>query len=235
LLLLAAIMAAPSLTDGQLATNGLPYVLTSRLGTTVGKIFLIDVTVAICVCTLAIQTASTRMMFSMSRDGVLPFSRSLAAVNPVTGTPIMPAIVTGVLSAVLLLVNVGKPALFTDLTSACIVTLYAAYLFVTLPLLIRRLRGTIGGETDGQIFSLGRWGLAINVGAVLYGGLMAINMAWPRASVYDPANGGWYLQWFSVLLLVGTAVTGALAYAHLRRSKRIVPLAGELAGAPAQA
>jgi urea carboxylase system permease len=235
LLLLAAIMAAPSLTDGQLATNGLPYVLTSRLGTTVGKIFLIDVTVAICVCTLAIQTASTRMMFSMSRDGVLPFSRSLAAVNPVTGTPIMPAIVTGVLSAVLLLVNVGKPALFTDLTSACIVTLYAAYLFVTLPLLIRRLRGTIGGETDGQIFSLGRWGLAINVGAVVYGGLMAINMAWPRASVYDPANGGWYLQWFSVLLLVGTAVTGALAYAHLRRSKRIVPLAGELAGAPAQA
>jgi hypothetical protein len=64
---------------------------------------------------------------------------------------------------------------------------------------------------------------------------MAINMAWPRASVYDPSNGGWYLQWFSVLLLVGTAVTGALAYAHLRRSKRIVPLAGELAGAPAQA
>jgi urea carboxylase system permease len=230
LLLLAAIMAAPSLTNGQLGLNGLPYVLTSRLGTTVGKIFLIDVTVAICVCTLAIQTASTRMMFSMSRDGVLPFSRSLARVNDVTGTPIMPAIVTGLLSALLLLVNVGKPALFTDLTSACIVTLYAAYLFVTVPLLIRRLRGTIGGETDGQNFSLGRWGLAINIGAVVYGGLMTVNMAWPRASVYDPANGGWYLQWFSILLLAGTAVTGALAYAHLRRSKRIAPLANELPG-----
>jgi hypothetical protein len=147
----------------------------------------------------------------------------------------MPAILTGVLSAALLLVNVGKAALFTDLTSACIVTLYAAYLFVTVPLLIRRLRGSIGGETDGRNFSLGRWGLAVNVGAVVYGGLMTINMAWPRASVYDPANGGWYLQWFSVLLLVGTGLTGALAYAHLRRSKRIAPLAGELASAPAQA
>jgi Amino acid permease len=31
-LLLAALMAAPSLTDGQLATGGLPYVVTSRLG-----------------------------------------------------------------------------------------------------------------------------------------------------------------------------------------------------------
>ena len=97
LLLLAAIMAAPSLTNGQLATNGLPYVLTSRLGTTVGKIFLCDVTIAISVCTLAIQTASTRMMFSMSRDGALPGARVLGRVNQVTGTPIAPAIVTGVL------------------------------------------------------------------------------------------------------------------------------------------
>jgi urea carboxylase system permease len=235
LLLLAAIMAAPSLTDGQLATGGLPYVLTSRLGTTVGKIFLVDVTVAICVCTLAIQTAASRMIFSMSRDGALPFSRSLAKVNPVTGTPIGPALVVGLLSAALLFVNVGKPALFTDLTSACIVTLYAAYLFVTIPMLIRRLRGGIGGETDGKIFSLGRWGLPVNIGAVLYGGLMTINMAWPRASVYDPTGGSWYLQWFSVLLLLGTFVTGAISYAYLRRAQRIPAGATEVAAVPAGA
>jgi urea carboxylase system permease len=219
LLLLAAIMAAPSLTDGQLATGGLPYVLTSQLGSTVGKIFLVDVTIAICVCTLAIQTASTRMMFSMSRDGALPFSPALAKVNPVTGTPVMPAIVTGLLAAALLVVNLGKAAVFTDLTSACIVTLYAAYLFVTVPLLIRRLRGGLGGETDGETFSLGRFGLAINVGAVVYGALMTINMAWPRASVYDPAGGGWYLRWFSVLLLVAIFLSGALAYARVRQRR----------------
>ena len=234
LLLLAAIMAAPSLTDGNLATGGLPYVLTSRLGSTVGKIFLVDVTVAICVCTLAIHTAATRMMFSMSRDGSLPFSRRLAAVNPVTGTPILPAVVVGGLSAALLVVNVGKAALFTDLTSACIVTLYAAYLFVTVPLLIRRLRGGVGGKVDAEHFSLGRFGLAINVGAVLYGAAMTVNMAWPRASVYDPAGDGWVLRWFSVLLLLGTLMTGALAYAHLRRRERIVPV-GELAAAGARA
>jgi urea carboxylase system permease len=233
LLLLAAIMAAPSLTNGQLATNGLPYVLTARLGSTVGKIFLVDVTVAICVCTLAIQTAASRMMFSMSRDRALPFSRSLAKVSSVTGAPIAPALVVGVLSAALLLVNVGKPALFTDLTSACIVTLYAAYLFVTVPMLVRRLRGGIGGETDGEIFSLGRWGLLVNIAAVLYGGLMTVNMAWPRASVYNPTGGSWYLQWFSVLL-AGTFVTGAVAYAYLRRENRLVA-AGASASAPAPA
>jgi urea carboxylase system permease len=224
LLLLAAIMAAPSLTNGQLATGGLPYVLTSRLGSTVGKIFLVDVTVAICVCTLAIQTAATRMMFSMSRDGALPFAGALGRVNDVTGTPIMPAIVTGVLSAALLVVNVGKPALFLDLTSACIVTLYVAYLFVTVPSLIRRLQGGLGGEERGTRFSLGRWGLAVNIGAVVYGVLMTVNMAWPRASVYDPAGGSWYLQWFSILLLAGAALTGAAAFLYLRRANRITAL-----------
>lgn len=224
LLLLAAILAAPSLTNGQLATGGLPYVLTSRLGSTVGKIFLVDVTIAISVCTLAIQTAATRMMFSMSRDGALPFSGVLGHVNEVTGTPVAPAILTGVLSAALLVVNLGKPALFTDLTSACIVTLYAAYLFVTVPSLYRRLRGGLGGEERGVRFSLGRWGVPINIAAVVYGGLMTINMAWPRASVYDPTGGDWYLQWFSVLLLVGTGIVGAAAYGYLRRANRITAL-----------
>ena len=158
LLLLAAILAAPKLTDPNLATGGLPYILTSRLGSTVGKLFLCDVVVAISVCTLAIHTAATRMMFSMSRDRALPFSGALARVNDTTGTPILPAIVVGVLSEALLVINLGKAELFTDLTSACIVTLYAAYLFVTIPSLIKRLRGGLGGETDGKHFSLGGWG-----------------------------------------------------------------------------
>lgn len=82
LLLLGGILAAPSLTDGRLATEGLSYVLTSSLGDGVGKALLADVVVAIAVATLAIQTAGSRMLFSMARDGVLPFSSRLAKVSP---------------------------------------------------------------------------------------------------------------------------------------------------------
>lgn len=223
LLLLAAIVAAPSLTDGKLAAGGLPFVLTSRLGTTVGRIFLADVGVAICVATLAIQTAATRMTFSMARDGVLPFSKTLARVNGRTGTPIMPALVTGFVAAAVLLVNVGQPALFTDLTSVVIVMLYGAYLMVTVPLLRARLKGMeapTGRTADGSsLFSLGRLGLPINVAAVLYGGLMMINIAWPRAAVYDPAGGHWYLRWFSVLFVLGTLAVGILAWLRQREER----------------
>jgi amino acid transporter len=108
LLLVGALMAAPSVTDGKLGTEGLPYVLTSRLGTGVGKALLIDVAIAITVCTLAVQTAATRLTFSMSRDRVLPWSRQLAKVNVRTGAPILPAIVVGLVAVAILVVNVGR-------------------------------------------------------------------------------------------------------------------------------
>src|SRR4051794_14543783 len=184
LMLLVALMAAPSLTDGRLATEGLPYVLTSRLGETGGRGLLVDVAIAIAVCTLAIQTAGSRMVFSMARDGVVPFSAALSRVSPRTGAPALPAIVVGAGSAAVLLVNIGQPALFTALTSVCIVLLYIAYALVTVPLLIRRLKGWPDGEDatrterDGRLFTLGRFGIAVNALAVLYGFGMILNLGW---------------------------------------------------------
>jgi hypothetical protein len=62
----------------------------------------------------------------------------------------------------------------------------------------------------------------VNVLAVLYGLFMAVNIAWPRAAVYDPAGGHWYLQWFAEIFVVGVALLGALAYVVVSRSTRAV-------------
>jgi urea carboxylase system permease len=236
LLLLGALMAAPSVTDGQLATGGLPYVLTSRLGTGVGTALLVDVAIAIVVCTLAIQTAATRLIFSMSRDGVLPWSRQLSKVNNRTGTPILPAVVVGALAVAILFVNVGRAQLFTAITGTSVVVVYSAYLLVTGPLLIQRLKGwprrgvgmAAGEPVSGAgHFRLGRWGLPVNILAVAYGLLMAVNIAWPRAAVYDPEGGHWYLRWFPELFLAGLALIGVAAYTvrdRQRRATTVLPL-----------
>ncbi|MDT7568843.1 MAG: hypothetical protein QOG76_7467 [Pseudonocardiales bacterium] len=221
LLIVAALMAAPSLTDGKLATEGLPYVLTSRLGTVPGKLLLLDVAVAVFVCTLAIQTSASRMIFSMARDRVLPFSAQLAKVSGRTGTPVVPTIVSGVLAAALLAVNIGNPALFLALTSVCIMLMYLAYLMVTVPMLVQRLRGRLAtgelDETGRPLFSMGRWGTLVNAVAVLYGLGMAVNLGWPRAEVFDPEGGHWYLQFLGPIALGVTALLGLIAYAAQRR------------------
>ncbi|NJC72240.1 amino acid permease [Planosporangium thailandense] len=217
LMLLATLMAAPSVTDGALGdpARGLPYVLTSRLGGTLGRVFLVDVAIAVTVCTLAIQTATTRMMFSMARDRVLPFSTALSRVNPRTRTPILPAVVVGVLAVGLLVLNVGNAAVFLALSSVCIMLLYLAYLMVTAPLLLARLRGR-WSRTHG-LFCLGRWGLPVNAVAVVWGIGMAVNLAWPRAKVF---GADWYLRFFPELVLAGAVGVGAVAYATRRSEVR---------------
>ncbi|WP_043442967.1 amino acid permease [Arthrobacter sp. L77] len=211
LMIITALMAAPSLDDGRLATEGLPYVLTAVLGTFWGKVLLVDVAIAIFVCTLAIQTAGSRLVFSMARDGKLPASRLLSTVHPRRGTPMWPSIVIGALAVGVLAINVGNAALFTTLTSVCIVMVYIAYLLVTVPQLINRLRGDwdrVGSTMPAGLFSLGRWGLPVNVLAVLYGAVMVVNLAWPRPEVYDPAGENGILLYSAPLMVTLVLLAG---------------------------
>jgi urea carboxylase system permease len=219
LLLLGGLVAAPSLTDGTLATTGLAGVLTSRLGDVGGRVLLVAVAIAVFACTLAVQTSGSRMLFSMARERSLPFHTVLGRVSRRTGTPIATAIVVGVGAAIALAVNWNQSAVFTALASLCIAMLYLAYLGVTLPLLVRRLRlrrtGGLepGVDEDGRpLFSLGRFGIAVNVVAVVYQVVMVVNLVWPRAAIYDLTGGTWWLRWSALLFIGMTLVIGAVVH-----------------------
>ncbi len=231
LLILAALMAAPNLTDGNLASGGLAWVLTERLGEVAGRLLLCCVAVAVFVCTLAVQTSGARMMFSMAREKALPGHRQLARVSLRTGTPIITSIVVGVGAMIALLVNVHQSAIFTALASLCIGLLYLAYLGVTLPLLVVRIRhrrtdGFPRGvdEDGGPQFTLGRWGIAINALAVAYQIGMIVNLMWPRPAIYDLTGHTWWLQW-SALLFTGLALAVGAGYFVTQRLDRRIELA----------
>ncbi|MFF4690024.1 amino acid permease [Streptomyces sp. NPDC001307] len=230
LLIVSGLMAASSLTDGKLAAGGLSWVLTDRLGGVVGRLLLCCVAVAVFACTLAVQTSGARMMYSMAREGALPFHRRLGKVSARTGTPITTSIVVGVGAALALVVNVRQSAIFTALSSLCIAMLYLAYLGVTLPLLVTRVRqrGTGGlpqgvDETGRPLFSLGRWGVVVNAVAVVYQAGMTVNLIWPRAEIYDLTGGTWWLRW-SALLCIGLGLAAGAAYFLARRLHRRIEL-----------
>ncbi|HJT02024.1 MAG TPA: amino acid permease [Pseudonocardiaceae bacterium] len=231
-MIVAALMAAPSLTDGQLSANGIAYVITSRLDSTLGRALLIVVAISIVSACLAIQNSASRVMFSMARDGRLPGARMLARVHPQTGTPIITGIAVGVLAIAVLLINLGNPAAFAAVTSTSVVIVYLAYLLVTVPALRARLRRSQPRRRPGG-FSLGRWGLPVNLFAVVYGVAMMVNISWPRQAVYDPAATSWVLQYLALLFVAGMVVVGLVVHRGLRR--RPAPAAVEAAAAVAEA
>ena len=215
LIMLIGMMAVGDLNAQELSTSGMPYLLKSTLGDWLGDAFLICSAIAITVCCLAVQTAAIRMTFSMARDGRLPFSKAMAHVSPRSKTPVLPAIITGVLTVVVLLVNLGNQRAFFILTSTAIILFYIPYLMVTMPMLLRRLRGQWPRPEHGPYFKLGRWGTLVNLVAVLYGAGMTINLIWPRAEVYGSDH--WYFQWGALLVTVLiVAVGGILLYVRRR-------------------
>lgn len=215
LLILAGLVAAPSLTDGSLVSGGFASILPARLGDTGGRILLVAVAIAVTVCTLAVQTSASRMLFSMARERTLPFSAVLGSVSKRTGTPIATTIVVGVGAAIALAVDWNAGSVFLALSSLCIGMLYLAYLGVTVPLFVRRLRGELPNGTDElgkPLFSLGRAGLAINGVAIVYQIAMAVNLLWPRTEIYDPEGKTWWLQWSAPLFLVFVLLVGVVIH-----------------------
>lgn len=221
LLLLATLMAAPDLTAPELSSDGVAWVVTSQLGDGIGRTVLAVVAISIFSAALAISASATRVMFSMARDGRLPFARALASVSPRTGTPLLPGIIVAALSIGVLLLNLGQSGVFASVTSVSVVIVYLAYLLVTVPLLWQRLRKHPElSVPQPAYFSLGRWGTPVNVVAVVFGIALLINVGWPRPEVYDPDGGHWYLQYASLLITGGALALGAVAYPAMRRQQR---------------
>ncbi|WP_037606029.1 amino acid permease [Streptacidiphilus rugosus] len=233
LLVYAGVLASPDLGSERMTSEGLAYVLTSSLGPGIGKALLADVVVAVFVATLAIQTAGTRMLFSMARDGALPFAHRLGRVSARTGMPAVAALVTGTGAAGLCLLNFLSPNAFVAIGTTCVAMVYLAYAMVTGPFLVQRLRRGHGaaetaGVTDergGRLFSLGRWGVPVAAAALVYGLAMTVDLAWPRPAVYDPSGGHWYFQWFTVLFLGATLLAGAACRRLRHRGRAGLPAA----------
>ncbi len=233
-ILVFAVMAAPNLADPKIGSSsgGLQYIVEQVMWGPLGKVFLLCIVVAVTVCSLAVHTAAIRLTFAMARDNALPFGEKLARVNPKTQTPILPAILIGVIAELILVVNIGQPKIFTVLTSIAIIMIYLAYLMVTGPLLLQRLRRQWppADLVAGGYFTMGKWGLFVNAFAVLWGIAMVVNLAWPREAVYGAP---WYNTWgafvyISVILGAGLwwyAVKGRLRIGTLASHAAIAPTA----------
>lgn len=217
-ILVFAIMAAPDLKDPALGqpTGSLQYIVESVMWGPLGKVFLICIVIAVIVCSLAVHTAAIRLMFAMARDNALPFGERLARVDPKRQTPVVPALVVGAVAIVILVINIDQPKIFTVLTSIAIIMIYLAYLLVTAPMLLKRARGQWppADLAEGGYFTMGRWGVLVNIVAVVWGVAMALNLAWPRVSVYGTP---WFNTWGAFVYIGVIFGAGLLWYATVGR------------------
>ena len=220
----ALLMAIPDMKTAISEGWGPAQIIDANFGNAFSTIYLLVVAAAIFVCCLAIQAATIRLAFGMSRDDQLPASKQLRWVHPTLHTPIGSCLAIGVLAFIPMLQFTGAAIVAIAATGM----IYLSYLICNLAVLRARLKGW---PRTSAPFSLGRWGTLITALGILYGGSMLINIAWPRAATNPTPNEtgkllNFHWNWLNDrpifwTVVITTALVGAVYFLLVQRKKPV--------------
>ncbi|HLM96532.1 MAG TPA: APC family permease [Acidimicrobiales bacterium] len=177
--ILATLMAVPNLASAMKQSFGPAQIIEANFSKPWAVVYLLVVSAAILVCCLCIMAATIRLCFGMARDNRLPASRTLAKVHPRLHTPIASCIAVAVIAAIPMFKYAGAGYVAIAATAM----IYLSYLLGNLAILWARVRN--GWPKEKTPFALGAWGIPVNVLALVWGGSMLVNFAWPR-SISNP-------------------------------------------------
>jgi amino acid transporter len=173
-------------------------VITSSFGEWAEKPFLAIVMVAFLACGSSVVQYTSRIVYSMAREGNMPVALSRVTASK---TPRNAVICVVLLAGLGLLFGLNDGAVATVLAFGT-GGLYAMFVMTTGVGLYTRLTGR-WNPAVGEL-RLGVWGLVINVAAFLWSVFEFVNIAWPRAYAVSP-NAPWW-QLLAVPLVLGSIV-----------------------------
>lgn len=193
-------------------TDPVAEVLHDAFGATGARVVIAVVLISFLSCVLSLQAAASRLTYSFARDRMIAGSRLLATVSDRLRVPPYALLLAAALPGVII---VGASALsegaLTKIISFSSIGIYLAFQMVVLAALRARLRGW---RPSGD-FRLGRWGLAVNTGALVYGVAAIVNICWGRTP-----DAVWYDNYLVLLSAVVVLAAGGLylllARPHLR-------------------
>ena len=191
-------------------------VIASSFGVWAEKPFLAIVMVAFLACGASVVQYTSRIVYSMAREGNMP-----AALSRVTAskTPRNAVICVVVLAGLGLLFGLNDGAVATIIAFGT-GGLYAMFAMTTGVGLYTRLTGR-WNPALGEL-RLGVWGLVINVAAFLWSLFEFVNIAWPRGYAVSP-DAPWWQLW-AVPLVLGSILGVTTLYVlitHVRRDSSI--------------
>jgi amino acid transporter len=152
------------------------------------------------------MAATSRLIFSLARDNMLPFSRVLKEVQPRVGTPAATILVIALVSSAVVL-GLKQLALITSISAAAGYLGYAG--IIAASLITRRRR-----ESPGEAFSLGVWGTPVRLAALIWTlGLVAALI------LPDTGDGRLPAKATGVAVAAGVALYAMLVRRRIRRGE----------------
>lgn len=179
-------------------------------------------TVLIFAGTLTYNLSTSRQTWAFARDHGLPFSGWIGTVNKKLETPANAVTVTCLITIALSLINIGSDVAFNaskswsfcstmwdakrpTVISLNVVSLMITYVVSISAVLYRRIKHP--ELLPNCQWSLGRWGIPVNIAGVLYSSHAFFWCFWPEGTPVDLSSFNW-----AVVMFVGTAILALVDY-----------------------
>ncbi|KAL8683006.1 MAG: hypothetical protein Q9186_001001 [Xanthomendoza sp. 1 TL-2023] len=147
-----------------------------------------------------VATAS-RQIWAFSRDDGLPFSKFLRRVRPEWNLPLNALWVSFGFGIIIALINLGSSVALNAIVSLTISALLSSYIVSIGCILSKRLRGE---PLPHCRFSLGKWGMAINITALVFLIPFFIFCFFPTAVPVDRETMNWNVAMFGGITIFAT-------------------------------
>jgi amino acid transporter len=208
---LAFVLSIPDLGAVLAGKDADPIVtlLKAAMGESGFRAVILVVLISFVSCLLSLQAAASRLVFAYARDQMIFGSRFLSRMSPGHHVPANALMVMGAIPAVIALSSLWLANAINTIISFAAVGIYVAFQMIVLAALIARMRGW----RPAGAFTLGAWGIPVNVLALAYGVSAIVNILWPRPqSAADP----WYAVYGMAATTAGVLLIGA-AYMALAK------------------
>lgn len=162
-------------------------------------VMLTLISVLLMVGNISYLAAVSRDLFAFARDEGLPFSKWLARVDPRSKSPTNSYIISGVFCSLLSLIYIGSSVAFYAIVSLNTVALLQCYVFSIGCVLWRRIYHP---ETLPHApFSLGKWGIATNATALVWGTWSFFWCFWPEEYPVTAEGFNWASPIFVITII----------------------------------
>ncbi|KAF2015390.1 amino acid transporter [Aaosphaeria arxii CBS 175.79] len=193
------------MTDVEAALNdpsGYPHLWVFAQAVSSGGVVALNVipTILIFAGTLSYNLSTSRQTWAFARDKGLPFSNWLEKVHPTMNIPANAVTFTCGLTIALSLINIGSDVAFNAIISLNVVSLMITYMLSIGAVLYRRIRQP--ELLPSCRWSLGRWGVPINIGGLAYSTHAFFWCFWPNTTPTDVENFNWAVVMFVAVAII---------------------------------
>ncbi|RPH30120.1 amino acid permease [Buttiauxella warmboldiae] len=205
--ILGYLLSSPDLIDivnGKIA-DPIPTILNQALGETGATIFIVVAIIAMLSCILSLQAALSRLIFSFSRDNMLPGSHWMAKISK-HSVPDNAMIVSCLLPVIICVWVYFQPDSLARITAFAVIGIYISFQMVVLAALRQRLKGW---KPAGE-WSVGSWGMVVNILALAYG----TGGIWLLA---QPAAAESFVDRWTVLIGLAIVIGAGLLYMFITK------------------